>query len=416
MGKQKYTCEKCGIASGEVHGRRKMCNSCYEIELRLDFLNSIIKTKDSVFRKGFSKNSKYTAIQHIKYFVKNNYKYGIKDWYTLLKYYNKYDLFYDRVVEIYKETKNKYDKCSLSYVYQHNDYIVFEDIKNIGNKKLRAIVDSKQMRHSRQEYIDEFMRVCEVFGRVPTSVEFNEECDFSMTGYKGEFGSSDKYGLYGNIVYEILGDDGYNDYLNSKKNFKRKPENGYKKKYSNEYMMEEFNKYIDEYYKEHNKLPSRRLFERETGLCSRTYRVYFGKSWSELLKDKGFTNEQIYSNNRSEIQCLDKVASILNCEYDHQKRFDWLIGNNNFPLFLDGYYPEYDLCIEFSGRQHFVYVEGAFGTYEAFLNQQENDRIKERLCRENCKHFLMIKSSSPWYKEDWLKKQLTNIGISIPNN
>lgn len=413
MGKKKsYSCKKCGKVSNEVCGQRRTCKECHLEDLEEDFRNTIKNGDIYLFRKKFTEISRFTAIQHIRFFTRNKIG-NVSDWHSMLKYYNVYESFVNQILEHYKKWRELKNNGHIGGFILTYKYIAQEDTAKIGMRNICKMAGFTPTTHIKQDYFDEMDRLIKELGRFPTQSEIDNG-NYSVCGFKGRFSHKDIPGMSG-VIYNMYGEQAYNKYKAEEylRRVVTKPSE-YKKIISNEELMDRFNSFVDGYFKECGLLPSHRLFEKECKTATKTYRQRFGKSWSDLLKDKGFTNEQIYANNRSEIQCLDKISKVLDCEYIHQKRFDWLIGANNFPLFLDGYYPKYDLCIEFSGRQHFKYVEGKFGTYESFLNQQENDKIKEKLCKKNCKHFLVIKSSSPWHKEDWLKKQLTKLGIK-PN-
>lgn len=58
-------------------------------------------------------------------------------------------------------------------------------------------------------------------------------------------------------------------------------------------------------------------------------------------------------------------------------RPDWLT-----PQHLDVYLPEYNIGVEYQGKQHDKPVEH-FGGEDAFAEQQRRDRKKRRLCRQN---------------------------------
>lgn len=55
---------------------------------------------------------------------------------------------------------------------------------------------------------------------------------------------------------------------------------------------------------------------------------------------------------------------------------------NVFALPFDFYLPEYNICIEYDGEQHFEPVE-YFGGQEKFQKQKHNDLIKEQYCKNN---------------------------------
>lgn len=69
-----------------------------------------------------------------------------------------------------------------------------------------------------------------------------------------------------------------------------------------------------------------------------------------------------------------------NINYEFQKRFPWL--KNKISLSIDFYLPDFKLCIECQGRQHFESVS-KFGGDEAFKDTSIRDKIKKKLCDEN---------------------------------
>lgn len=55
---------------------------------------------------------------------------------------------------------------------------------------------------------------------------------------------------------------------------------------------------------------------------------------------------------------------------------------NILPLPFDFYLPDYNMCIEYDGEQHFYPVD-FFGGEEKFLSRQHNDMIKTQYCKDN---------------------------------
>lgn len=74
---------------------------------------------------------------------------------------------------------------------------------------------------------------------------------------------------------------------------------------------------------------------------------------------------------------IRKFCEKNNILFERQKRFESC--RNKKPLPFDFYLPEYNLCIEFQGRQHFEPVED-FDGEEGFLRIQINDKIKKDWC------------------------------------
>lgn len=74
----------------------------------------------------------------------------------------------------------------------------------------------------------------------------------------------------------------------------------------------------------------------------------------------------------------DKIISVLNsigCKYIHQYKFDDC--RDKRPLPFDFYLPDYNMCIEFDGQQHY---EPRFGN-DKFEITKYHDKIKNDYCR-----------------------------------
>lgn len=73
-----------------------------------------------------------------------------------------------------------------------------------------------------------------------------------------------------------------------------------------------------------------------------------------------------------------------NLKYIPQKKFKDC--RNKRPLPFDFYLPDYNVCIEYDGRQHFTYKGGFFGNktpMEEFLKLKNNEIIKNKYCKDN---------------------------------
>lgn len=74
----------------------------------------------------------------------------------------------------------------------------------------------------------------------------------------------------------------------------------------------------------------------------------------------------------------DKIIEILqclNCNYIHQHKFEDCKDKKCLPF--DFYLPDYNLCIEFDGEQHYV---SKFGV-DNFIKTQKHDNIKNEYCK-----------------------------------
>lgn len=77
------------------------------------------------------------------------------------------------------------------------------------------------------------------------------------------------------------------------------------------------------------------------------------------------------------------IMSLLNdnnIRFTHQHKFDDC--KNKFQLPFDFYLPDYNICIEYDGKQHFEPVD-LFGGEDGFAKRQKNDNIKNKYCLEH---------------------------------
>lgn len=98
---------------------------------------------------------------------------------------------------------------------------------------------------------------------------------------------------------------------------------------------------------------------------------------------------------RKVVVCLEN----LKIDFITQKKFKDCKKINCLPF--DFYLPNFNLLIEYDGRQHFEIVE-FFGGEKGYLERVENDKIKNNFCKENNIPLLRIK-----YNEN-VKDKLTN--------
>lgn len=76
-----------------------------------------------------------------------------------------------------------------------------------------------------------------------------------------------------------------------------------------------------------------------------------------------------------------KIATWLRyngIEYEYEKEFDGLTGLGGGNLSYDFYLPDYNLLIEYQGRQHEGYIQGFQKVYCDYLNQVEHDERKRK--------------------------------------
>ncbi len=91
------------------------------------------------------------------------------------------------------------------------------------------------------------------------------------------------------------------------------------------------------------------------------------------------------SKGESKIRLFLKAKNIL---FETQKMFMTLNNKKSRPKF-DFYLPDYNICIEYDGKQHFEPID-AWGGYEEFLKIVKRDKIKNKFCEENNVRLLRI--------------------------
>lgn len=103
-----------------------------------------------------------------------------------------------------------------------------------------------------------------------------------------------------------------------------------------------------------------------------------------------------------------KVESFLienNVNYIQQKKFEGCINIKSLPF--DFYLPEYNICIEFDGRQHFEVIEW-FGGEDGFIKRKKNDLIKNIFCNNNNIKLIRISYEDINIISNILEKELVN--------
>lgn len=99
-----------------------------------------------------------------------------------------------------------------------------------------------------------------------------------------------------------------------------------------------------------------------------------------------------------------KISEFLTSEnitYVSQKTFNNC--RDKLPLPFDFYLPDYNICIEYDGEQHFRSVE-FFGGEEKFEELKKHDNIKNNYCKENGIDLLRI----PYYEYNNIENNISN--------
>lgn len=103
-------------------------------------------------------------------------------------------------------------------------------------------------------------------------------------------------------------------------------------------------------------------------------------------------------------RAIKKWLESYKIQYIHQKRFDDC--KDILPLPFDFYLPEYNICIEYNGEQHYRPVDfagkGQEWAEQQLVKTQAHDQIKSQYCEDNNIRLLVI----PYYKN--IEEELNN--------
>ena len=74
---------------------------------------------------------------------------------------------------------------------------------------------------------------------------------------------------------------------------------------------------------------------------------------------------------------VERILKELSVNYIREHSFEDC-KSGNYPLPFDFYLPDYNICIEYDGKQHFEPID-FFGGEKAFVRRQKNDNIKKQI-------------------------------------
>ena len=121
--------------------------------------------------------------------------------------------------------------------------------------------------------------------------------------------------------------------------------------------------------------------------CSK-HGIFYKKS-SDIFRLRGCPT-CLHSKSSGEV-AVENFLKENNYRYECQKFFEDC-KNINYLLF-DFYLPDYNICIEFQGTQHYQPIK-RFGGIEEFEKVKERDQIKREYCRKNGIKLIEIKKKS----------------------
>ena len=118
------------------------------------------------------------------------------------------------------------------------------------------------------------------------------------------------------------------------------------------------------------------------------HNIIFNQYAKHLFNGTAFGCKKCSINkNRNEIE-IQNFFIKNNIKFLPQHKFDNLKFKNH--LFFDFYLPDYNLCVEYDGKQHYESFD-FFGGDDMFKIIQERDKLKNEYCINNNIGLLRIK-------------------------
>lgn len=118
--------------------------------------------------------------------------------------------------------------------------------------------------------------------------------------------------------------------------------------------------------------------------------------------------------NRRISQGEQKVVNFLrknNIEFKIEESLDCRDNKTNILLSFDFYLPQYNLVIEFNGKQHYNQIPFFHKNFCGFYNQIRRDNFKKQFCKEKLIEYLEI----PYNQENNINQILTNKIVEYAN-
>jgi|GEM_PF-6176911 len=140
---------------------------------------------------------------------------------------------------------------------------------------------------------------------------------------------------------------------------------------------------------------SQSLVDAESKFSSETYKRRFGfvKACELAGVPANYTKE-----NRTAQYYFKMISSILDTPMVTEKTFDFLINSaTGKHLYVDAFYEEYKLCVEYHGEQHYhLYEKYHPNGEDDLLKIQQRDQIKKELLLQHGYKYLAIPYWTPY--------------------
>ena len=369
-------------------------------------------TKQDWFKPYMLTTIGFDEVSEIK--SKSIYQSFNKNWISVLKDFNLYEALHEYVKGEYYNHYIETLNCNSYELAKKHKYLTPHFIKNIDFNRIKKELGFRTTRsaHCEDGLLKNFKDVKNKIGRVPYCNEFINYSNMDIGGYYKHYG----HNIYEDIIKNYLSNE---EFLKYKKDMAIRDlknrsiggvVNGQKYGYTEEQVEEEFKRVFDTFYEQHGVYPTRSTFNKISKYNDVTYRKRYNYefSWNDFRVLYGYhsTNDE----NVSEAACLNSISKILNEKPEFQKTWKWLKSDLNSAMFVDGYFKDHNLVVEFDGSYHRVAIE-AFGGQKHLEKVQHRDALKNKLLKQHNIKLLRIDSRDNWEDTEYLKQRLKELDI-----
>lgn len=117
---------------------------------------------------------------------------------------------------------------------------------------------------------------------------------------------------------------------------------------------------------------------KSTAICDKGH--IFDISPASLSAGRGCNICSLYTITSKAMQDIINILEQNKISYIREKTFDSCINKQRLPF--DLYLIDYNICIEYDGKQHYEMCEH-WGGEKEFISRKNNDKIKTNFCKEN---------------------------------
>jgi hypothetical protein len=142
-----------------------------------------------------------------------------------------------------------------------------------------------------------------------------------------------------------------------------------------------------------------------------------GHAFVTIKRECGKHGLEVSRKHLQEALCLENLSQALGgAAYEVEWSPEFAVNPVTGWLFrYEGYFPEFNLVVEFHGYQHWTFPNFYFKDEAQFFALQERDRIKENLIHSDpTLRYFLVREDEPYADPEYLRGRLIDEGILDP--